>query len=106
MISTYLSYNLVAKDLKAEMNRVSEQTLVSREAAYFKANIGKVRSAEEFVDDYRLYSFAMKAHGLEDMIYARAFMLKVLESDLSDNDSYANRLTDKRYRDFAAGLSV
>jgi hypothetical protein len=104
MISTYLSYNLVAKDLKAEMNRVSEQTLVSREAAYFKANIGKVRSAEEFVDDYRLYSFAMKAHGLEDMIYARAFMLKVLESDLSDNDSYANRLTDKRYRDFAAAF--
>jgi hypothetical protein len=104
MISTYLSYNLVAKDLKAEMNRVSEQTLVSREAAYFKANIGKVRSAEEFVDDYRLYSFAMKAHGLEDMIYAEAFMLKVLESDLSDNDSYANRLTDSRYREFAAAF--
>lgn len=104
MISTYLSYNLVAKDLKAEMNRVSEQSLISRETAYFKENIGKVRSAEEFVDDYRLYSYAMKAHGLEDMIYAKAFMLKVLESDLSDSDSYANRLTDSRYRDFAAAF--
>lgn len=104
MTTTYLNYNLVAQDLKAEMTRVSQQTQVSRETAYFKENIGKVRSAEEFVGDYRLYSYAMKAHGLEDMIYAEAFMLKVLESDLSDSDSYANRLTDSRYRDFAAAF--
>lgn len=104
MTTTYVNYNLVARDLKAEMTRVSQQTQVSREATYFKENIGQVRTAEDFVKDYRLYSFAMKAHGLEDMIYAEAFMLKVLESDLSDTNSYANRLTDRRYRDFAAAF--
>ena len=104
MISTYLSYNLVARDMKAAMNLTAQQSQVSREAAYFKDNIGNIKSAEEFVDDYRLYSYAMKAHGLEEMTYAKAFMLKVLESDLSDSNSYANKLTDKRYREFAAAF--
>lgn len=104
MISTYLSYNLVARDMKAAMAQVAQQGQVSREAQYFKENIGKVTTAKEFVNDYRLYAYAMKAHGLEDMTYAKAFMLKVLESDLSDANSYANKLTDKRYRDFAASF--
>lgn len=36
----------------------------------------------------------MKACGLEDMTYAKAFMKKVLESDLSDSSSFANSLSD------------
>jgi hypothetical protein len=43
MTTTYLNYNLVARDLKAEMSRVSEQSQVSRETAYFKENIGTVQ---------------------------------------------------------------
>ena len=39
---------------------------------------------DEFLDDYRLYTYAVKAYGLEDMGYAKAFMRKVLESDLTD----------------------
>lgn len=39
------------------------------------------------------------------MVYAKAFMKKVLESDLSDANSFANKLTDKRYREFAAAFS-
>ncbi len=53
-------------------------------AQYYKENIGNVKTVDEFLDDYRLYSYAMKAHGLEDMTYAKAFMRKVLESDLND----------------------
>ncbi|GEO84083.1 MULTISPECIES: DUF1217 domain-containing protein [Alphaproteobacteria] len=101
MVSTYLSYDLVVRDMKATLNRTASDAQVSREAAYYEANIDKVSSVDEFLDDYRLYSYAMKAHGLEDMIYAKAFMKKVLESDLTDQDSYANKLTDDRYRNFA-----
>ena len=105
MVSTFLSYDLVSRDLKASMARVSSQVSVSREADYYKENIGKVTDVEDFLDDYRLYSFAMTANGLEDMIYAKAFMKKVLESDLSDEDSFANKLTDTRYKDFAASFN-
>ena len=68
-------------------------------------NIGKVKTVDDFMKNDRLYQYAMKAYGLEDMIYAKAFMKKVLQSDLSDPNSYANKLVDKRYREFAAAFS-
>ena len=104
MVSTYLSYNLVNRDIKASLVRTVADPLVARQTEYFKENIGKVSSVEEFLDDYQLYSYAMKAHGLEEMTYAKAFMKKVLDSDLSDEDSFANQLTDERYRNFAASF--
>ncbi|WP_454287977.1 DUF1217 domain-containing protein [Rhizobium arsenicireducens] len=105
MVSTFLSYDLVVRDIKSSLNRTAADQQVARESAYYEKNIGSVTSIDEFLDDYRLYSFAMKAHGLEDMTYAKAFMRKVLESDLGDSNSYANKLTDDRYRNFAAAFS-
>jgi hypothetical protein len=105
MVSTYIDYNLITRDMKMSLRRTAEQTLVARETEYYKENIGKVTSIDEFLDDFRLYSYAMKAHGLEDMTYAKAFMRKVLESDLTDDSSYANMLTDERYRNFALAFS-
>ena len=102
MVSTYLSYDLVSRDLRSSMNRTASQAQVQRDTEYYKENIGKVTSVDEFVDNYRLYNYAMTAFGLDDMAYAKAFMKKVLESDLSDEDSFANKLSDARYRDFAA----
>lgn len=105
MVSTYLSYDLVSRDMPASMKRTSQQADVSRETAYYNENIGKVTSVDEFLGDYRLYSYAMKAHGLEDMTYATAFMRNVLESDLNDENSFANKLSDSRYRDFASSFN-
>lgn len=105
MVSTFLSYDLVRRDLLTATKRVASDTLNARDTAYYKANIGKVGSVDDLLKDYRLYSYAMKAYGLEDMIYAKAFMKKVLESDLNDSDSYANKLTDERYRQFAAAFN-
>lgn len=105
MVSTYLSYDLVNRDLSASLKRVSNQSAVKREADYYEANIGKVSTVDEFMDDYRLYAYAMKAYGLEDMTYAKAFMKKILDSDLSDDNSFANKLADSRYRDFATAFN-
>ena len=106
MISTYLSYDLVNRDIKGSLDRLSTSRQIARERDYYDANIGKVTSVEDFLKDYRLYSYAMKAHGLEDMTYAKAFMRKVLESDLSDDNSFANKLTDQRYRQFASSFQL
>ncbi|HEY0330785.1 MAG TPA: DUF1217 domain-containing protein [Rhodopseudomonas sp.] len=105
MVSTYLSYDLIARNLQLSLTRVASQTDVSRAATYYKDNIGKVTTVDEFLDNDRLYQYAMKAYGLEDMTYAKAFMRKVLESDLSDSTSFANKLTDTRYRAFAQAFS-
>jgi hypothetical protein len=105
MLSTYTSYNLIARDLLGSLNRTANDTINARDAAYYKENIGKVASVDEFLDDYRLYTYAVKAYGLEDMGYAKAFMRKVLESDLTDANSFVNLLTDERYRAFANAFS-
>ncbi|MBK5564908.1 DUF1217 domain-containing protein [Ensifer sp. SSB1] len=105
MVSTYLDYSRITRDLRSSLNRVAQQPQIAREAEYYRENIGSVKSVDEFLDDYRLYSYAMKAHGLEDMTYAKAFMRKVLESDLKDDNSFANRLTDERYRNFAQAFN-
>ena len=105
MVSTYLSYNSVVSNLRQSMTRVARQPDVARDAAYFKENIGKVKTIDDLLKNDRLYQYVMKAYGLEDMIYAKAFMKKVLASDLLDANSFANKLTDERYRDFAAAFS-
>jgi hypothetical protein len=105
MVSTYLSFDLVNRDMAASLKRVSSQTQVTNDQAYYQENIGKVKSVDEFLDNYRLYNFAMTAYGLGEMAYAKAFMKQVLESDLSDDNSFANRLTDERYTNFAAAFN-
>jgi hypothetical protein len=105
MVTTYFSYNYITRNLKQSLTRVENQADVAREAAYYKANIGKVKTVDDFMKDYRLYHYATKAYGLEDMAYAKAFMKQVLESDLNDSNSFVNKLVDKRYREFAAAFS-
>ncbi len=104
MVSTYVSYLSVGRNLNASLSSVASQATVSRDSAYYKENIDKVTTVDEFMGDYKLYSYAMKAYGLDDMTYAKAFMKKVLESDLSDSSSFANSLSDGRYAEFAAAF--
>lgn len=101
MINTFTSYNLISRDLPRSLERVRAQPMVQRETDYYLETIGKVTSIEEFVADSRLFRYAMKAHGLEDMAYAKAFMVKVLKEGIADPDSFANKLSDKRYLEFA-----
>ena len=100
MLNTYVSYQLIARDIPKAIDRVEAQPAVERETQYFLDNIGKVTSVDEFVDNDRLFKYAMKAFGLGDMDYAKAFMKKALNEGVSDSDSFANKLTDKRYATF------
>src|SRR5262245_41840368 len=106
MVSTYLSYKLYSADLAKSMARVASDAQVKREAQYYRDNIGKVKSVDDLLNDRRLYTYAMQANGLEDMVYAKAFMRKVLESDLTDQDSFVRKLVDQRYLAFAKTFNL
>ena len=101
MLTTLASYRLLSANMERSLTAAAKQSMVARETDYYRQNIGKVESVDAFLDDHRLFAYAMKAYGLEDMTYAKAFMKKVLESDLSDSQSVANKLSDKRYLEFA-----
>lgn len=105
MTSTFLLYTSYASDLTKSLQRVASMSTVKRDTQYYEDNIGKVKSVDDFLNNTRLFSFAMKAYGLEDMTYAKAFMKKVLTSDLSTSDStsksFVGKLTDSRFLAFA-----
>ena len=100
LLNTYTSYSLISRDLDKSLERVEKQPTVQREAQYYLENIEKVKSIEDFLKDDRLFKFAMKAHGLKDMDYAKAFMKKAMVEGIDSRDSFANKLSDKRYADF------
>lgn len=104
MLPAYTTYTLYNRDLASSLKRVANDPIVSRDAKYYADNIGKIKNLDEFLKDHRLYSYAIKAYGLGEMTYAAAFMKKVLESNLNDPNSFANKLKDTRYRDFAAAF--
>ena len=101
MLSTTASYQLISRDLQRSLTSVAQQPQISREIEYYKANITNVKSIDDLLSDDRLYQFAMRAFGLEDMIYAKAFMRKALEEGTDDQRSFANTLADPRFREFA-----
>ncbi|MBB5764845.1 DUF1217 domain-containing protein [Methylorubrum rhodesianum] len=105
MTDTLTSYRLIAKDLTASLKRKAAEPSVARETAYYEANIGRVKTVDDFLGDQRLYAYAMKAYGLEEMTYAKAFMRKVLEEGAASSASFANRLADDRYTAFAKAFS-
>ena len=105
MLSTYTSYQLIAKDINKSIDQVEKQPTVDRDTQYYLANITKVKSIDDFVNNDRLFKYAMKAYGLENMDYAKAFMVKALKEGVSDPNSFANKLTDKRYAQFVSAFN-
>lgn len=104
MISSLESYNFYTRDKVATYNRVASDTIISREAEYYAENIKTVNTIDEFMDNDRLYNYAMLAYGLEEMTYAKGMIKKVLESNLTEETSFANQLDDIRYSELAAAF--
>ncbi|MET0359117.1 MAG: DUF1217 domain-containing protein [Pararhizobium sp.] len=105
MTTTFTSYRQITADLTTSLKRVTEKPDVARETDYYLAHIGNVKSIDDFFADSRLYDYALKAHGLEDMGYAKAFMRKVLTEGVASDDAFANKLSDSRYTDLVKSLN-
>ena len=91
------TFRLFAADPQRTQTRISEQPQVAREIEYYKENIANIKTIDDFMNDQRIYDFAMKAYGLDDLSYARALMRKILEGGPDDPEALANQLTDPRY---------
>ena len=101
MLSTTASYLSVASNLSRYQAATAAQPDVKSASAYYLANIGNVKSISDFVNNYQLFSYAMTAFGLSDMVYAKGLMTKVLEGGITDTTALANTLNDPRIKAFA-----
>ncbi len=100
MLSASVSYRIIAENMDRSLKNTAAKPQVERESKYYLENITKMKSIDDFLGDDRVYSYAMKAAGLSDMTYAKAFMRKVLTEGVDDKKSFANGLSDPRYRQF------
>ena len=101
LLSTTASYLSVSNNLARQQAATASDPQVKNDTAYYLANIGSVTSIADFVGNYRLFSYAMKAYGLEDMDYAKGLITKVLQGGVTSSKALANTLTDPRYKAFA-----
>ena len=102
MLSTTASFALISKNVQSALDRVAAQPVVSREVEYYSSTISSIKSIDDFMADDRIFRFAMKAFGLEEMSYAKGMMRKLLEEGTDNRESLANTLVDPRYREFAS----
>lgn len=99
--SGILGWKILQRTETRHMEILAKDPQINRATRYFHDNIEKTQTARDLVDNYRMLNVALNAFGLEADIGNKAFIRKVLESDLSDKNALANRLGDKRYLRFA-----
>ena len=105
MLSTTASYLAITNNLAKQQAATAAEPAVKTASAYYLANIGSVTSISAFVNNYRLFSYAMTAYGLQDMTYAKGLMTKVLEGGVTSSTALANTLSDPRYKAFAEAFN-
>jgi Protein of unknown function (DUF1217) len=101
MLTTTDAYRAVANQLPRSVQLVATRPEVNRESTYFLSKISDIKSAADLVKNQPLLSYVMRAFGLSEMTYAKAFVKRVLEGGVDAPSSLANRLADHRYRDLA-----
>ncbi|WP_420410666.1 DUF1217 domain-containing protein [Roseibium sp.] len=101
MINTLTQVQLVRSNMDRSLETIASDPTVERQTEYYRDNIRNIKSVEDFFADDRIFRYAMTAMGLEDMIFAKAFIRKVLEEGTASSDTFANQLVDKRYAAFA-----
>ena len=102
MVSTYTSYTLIANNLSRSLTQEAAKQPNANDTAYYLKNIGSVKSIEDLLGNTRLFKYAMNAFGLSDLDYAKGLMRKVLTDGIDDPQSFANRMNDSRFVQFAS----
>lgn len=100
-VSGYPGWLFLERTAPSQKEAFNSSAQIERDIAYFAENVSKATTAEDLVSDRQLLRIALSAFGLEDDLDKKAYVLKVLKEGTDDERSFANRIADKRYRDFA-----
>ncbi len=99
--SALSSYRLLQRDGAKIFDQFKKSVTVLKEVEQFKKQAGRIESPDDFFKNQRLMRFALSAYGLEADMASLGRIKKVMTSDLSDQNSLANRMNDPRYQDLA-----
>ena len=96
-ISGYAGWVFLQRTAETQIDAFERSPQIEREVAYFKENIGNIRTAEELVSDHTLLKVALGAYGLEEDLPNKYYIQKILDEGVLESESLANKLSDKRY---------
>jgi hypothetical protein len=99
------AYALVQRQGAALQDRFEARRDNAADAARFRERAAALPDREALLRDRRTLLFALEAFQLEGEVGKTALIRKVLTSDLGDPGSFANRMADPRWRQFAATLA-
>ena len=100
-VSGFVGWRIFEQSAEAQKDIFAGVQSTQRNIAYFKDNLISADSAENLVKDRRLLTVALGAFGLSEEIDKKALIRRVLEDGTDDTRSFANRLNDTRWRNFA-----
>lgn len=98
-------WRFLEETVDRQIQTISRNAVINRSLDHFRETIASVETPEALVADYRLLEVALGAFGLTDDLGNRFFIRKVLAEGTIDPDSFANRLSDKRYFELAKAFS-
>ncbi|MEM7320961.1 MAG: DUF1217 domain-containing protein, partial [Pseudomonadota bacterium] len=97
-------WRFLQRTYQNQFEAFSQSAAIARDTDQFLARIGQVKSAGDLVQDRQLLTVALGAFGLQNDLDNRFFVQKILEDGVAADDALANRLADKRYREFSAAF--
>lgn len=90
-------YTFLKRTEAAQKALLARTPEIARETERFAARIQDIQTSDQLMADRALRKVALGAFGLIDDLDNNGFIKKILDSDLNDPQSLANRLADKRY---------
>lgn len=96
-LGSQLAMNVIDATRGRQLTTMRSEPLHARAEADFRSRISAITTPADLVKDYKVYSFIMKAFDLEDQIFGKGMVRKILESDPSDDSALVNRLTDSKF---------
>jgi hypothetical protein len=102
--SGYAGWTFLNRTMATQSATLNASAQNKRDEDYFRANIGKIDTAEQLVGDRRLLKVALGAFGLDNDINNKFFIQKVLQDGTLKTDTLANRLADKQYQKLSAAF--
>lgn len=90
------------KTMSKQISVMKSQQQVKREENYYRENISAINSADELVRDPILLKVTLTSFGLQDDFASKFFIKKILSSDFLDEKSFANKLSNKQYKNLTS----
>jgi hypothetical protein len=103
-MSTQVAVKLFDATRDKQLDLAAQNAVNARQIEAFQERVGSISSAKELVADTEVFSFIMRAFDLEDQIFGKAMIRKVLESDGDDPSALVNRLSDPRIKEMYQAL--